>query len=67
MKNMNHLGIDVGKRKCIEQRLKMTKEMYWMNSSLVMIKMKYTIHSQEYNHGECYTREPFQNPQETCG
>ena len=50
---MNHLGIDVvGKRKYVEQQLKMTKERYWMNSSLVMIKMVYTIYSQEYNHME---------------
>ena len=35
---MNHLGIDiVGKRKYVEQQLKMTKERYWMNSSLVMM------------------------------
>ena len=36
----------------VEQRLKMTKERYLMNSSLVMIKMGYTIYSQEYNHAE---------------
>ncbi len=49
---MNHLGIDVGKRKCVEQHLKMTKERYLMNSSLVMIEMGYTIYFQEYNHVE---------------
>ena len=49
---MNHLGIDDRKEKSVEQHLKMTKERYWMNSSLVMIEMEYTIYSQEYNHME---------------
>ena len=52
-KDMNHLGIDVaGKKKIVEQQLKMTKERYWMNSSLVMMEMAYTTCFQEYNHME---------------
>ena len=50
---MNHLGIDiVGKRKCSRAALKDDKRRYLMNSSLVMIKMRYTIYSQEYSHAE---------------
>ena len=50
---MNHLGKDVvRKRKYVEQCLKMTKKRYWMNSSLVMMDMEYTIYFQEYNLAE---------------
>ena len=49
-KDMNHLGIDVaGKRKYVEQLLKMTKERYWMNSFLVTKEMEYIAYFQEYN------------------
>ena len=48
-KDMNNLGIDIGKRKYVEQRLKMAKERYLMNSSLVMIEMEYAFCFQEYN------------------
>ena len=61
---MNNLGIDVGKRKCVEQILKMTKERFWMNSSLVMMEMGYTTCFQEYNHMENVLPEQSQNPQE---
>ena len=46
---MNHLGIDVGKRKCVEQLLKMTNERYWMNSFFVTKEMEYITCFQEYN------------------
>ena len=36
-----------GKRKYVEQLLKMTKERYWMNSSLVMMEMEYAISFQD--------------------
>jgi hypothetical protein len=39
-KKMNHLGIDVGKRKC-RAAIKIIEERYWMNSSLVTILMEY--------------------------
>ena len=67
MKRMNNLGIDVGKRKCRAAIKKITKERFWMNSSLVMIEMEYTTCFQEYNHMENVLPEQSQNPQETCG
>jgi transposase len=51
---MNHLGIDVGKRKCVEQLLKMTKERYWMNS--FFCNERNGIHnllSRIQSHGKC--------------
>jgi hypothetical protein len=50
MKNMNHHRIDVGKRKYNAALKKMTKEECWINSSLAMIMMGYTIYTQEYNY-----------------
>jgi hypothetical protein len=52
MKDMNHLGIDVGKRKCRAALKKMTKERFWMNSFLATKEMEYTTCFQEYNHME---------------
>jgi hypothetical protein len=40
---MNHLGIDIRKRKYIERHLKMIKERYWSNSSLVTKEMENAI------------------------
>ena len=39
--------------------LKDDKGKYWMNSSLVMIEMVYTIYSQEYSHMENVPLEQF--------
>ncbi len=48
---MNHLGIDVGKRKC-RAALKDDKGKILDDSSLVMMGMGYAIYSQEYSHME---------------